>query len=479
MRDSVEVRRSRIDGSIVCPPSKSYTHRAIVISSLVDDGKASIVRNALLARDTNATIHGCRVLGSYIGVEDDGYSSSSYSSSSYSSSSSGITSISSTRSKSSSSSTRNSIGNASEGSKGRMLIIYGRREFTFGYREIDAENSGTTIRMLAAVSALVKEGSTLLYGDSSLNRRPMQPLLDALKQLGVQCKSLADGTPPLLINGHGIEGGEARIDGSISSQFISALLVPSVYSRHDVRLSIMGEQVSRPYIDSTIAVMRAFSARVDNYDYKHYSIARQEYKHTNFTVPGDFSSAAIMLAAGALAGGGSVRVEGLDFTLPQGDSRIVDILRDMGARIHVDAGRGMVHVEEGMLDGGAFNLGDTPDLLPVVAILALKSRGSVEIRGVAHARFKETDRIANLARELSKFGAVVKELDDGLIITPPKVLKNAMLESYGDHRLFMVLCIASMLTEHSIVRGLRSVDVSYPSFLDDLVRIGADVRIIG
>ncbi|MEO9364800.1 MULTISPECIES: 3-phosphoshikimate 1-carboxyvinyltransferase [Candidatus Nitrosocaldus] len=463
MRDSVEVRRSRIDGSIVCPPSKSYTHRAIVVSSLVDDGKASIVRNALLARDTNATIHGCRVLGSYIGLEDDGYGGGS--------------------SRITSSSTRDSIGNASggsegnRGSRGRMLIVYGRREFTLGYREIDAENSGTTIRILAAVSALVKEGSTLLYGDSSLNRRPMQPLLDALKQLGVQCRSLADGTPPLLINGHGIEGGEARITGSISSQFISALLIPSVYARHDVVLSIMGEQVSRPYIDSTIAVMRAFSARVDNDDYKHYSIARQEYKHTNFTVPGDFSSAAIMLAAGALAGG-SVRVEGLDFTLPQGDSRIVDILRDMGARIHVDTGRGMVHVEESMLDGGAFNLADTPDLLPVVAILALKSKGRVEIRGVTHARFKETDRIANLARELSKFGAVVKELDDGLIITPPKVLKNAMLESYDDHRLFMVLCIASMLTEHSIVRGLSSVDVSYPSFLDDLVRIGADVRII-
>ncbi|MEM1958414.1 MAG: 3-phosphoshikimate 1-carboxyvinyltransferase [Candidatus Nitrosocaldus sp.] len=447
MRDSVEVKRSRIDGSIVCPPSKSYTHRAIVISSLVDDGKASIIRNALLARDTNATIHGCRVLGSYIELDDEDSSNSSSS---------------------------NSSNSDASMRRGRMLIVHGRREFTIGYREIDAENSGTTIRMLSAVSSLVKEGSTLLYGDASLNRRPMQPLLDALNQLGVQCRSLAYGTPPLLINGGGMKGGEARITGSISSQFISALLIPSVYAMHDVELSIMGEQVSRPYIDSTIAVMRAFSARVDNDDYKHYIVARQEYKHANFTVPGDFSSAAIMLAAGVLAGG-SVRVEGLDFTLPQGDARIVDILRDMGARIHVDTGRGMVHVEESMLDGGAFNLADTPDLLPVLAILALKSKGSVEIRGVAHARFKETDRIANLARELSKFGAVVKELDDGLIITPPKVLKNAMLESYDDHRLFMVLCIASMLTEHSIVRGLSSVDVSYPSFLDDLVRIGADV----
>ncbi|MEM0367274.1 MAG: 3-phosphoshikimate 1-carboxyvinyltransferase [Candidatus Nitrosocaldus sp.] len=436
--DSVEVRHSRIDGSIVCPPSKSYTHRAVVISSLVDDGRPSIVRNALLARDTNATIHGCRVLGSYI-----------------------------------------EVGSSDEGSsrKGRMLIVHGRREFTLGYREIDAENSGTTIRMLAAVSTLVKEGSTILYGDSSLNRRPMQPLLDALRQLGVHCRSLADGTPPLLVNGNGIEGGHARITGGISSQFISALLIPSVYARHDVELSIKGEQVSKPYIDSTIAVMRKFSAVVDNDEYKHYSIARQEYKHANFTVPGDFSSAAIILAAGVLAGG-SVRVEGLDFALPQGDSKIIDILRDMGARIHVDTGRGMAHVEESMLDGGVFNLADTPDLLPVVAILALKSKGRVEIRGVAHARFKETDRIANLARELSKFGAVVKELDDGLMITPPKTLSNALLESYDDHRLFMVLCIASMLTERSIVRGLSSVDVSYPSFLDDLARIGADVRIV-
>lgn len=438
MKDSVEVRHSRVDGVIVCPPSKSYTHRAVVISSLTDDGKPCIVRNVLLARDTNATIHGCRILGSYIEhVKDESRE-------------------------------------GRDKGKGNTLVVHGRRGFTLGYREIDAENSGTTIRMLTAVSALVKDGNTMLYGDSSLNKRPMQPLLDALRQLGVQCRSLADGTPPLLVNGNGIEGGDARITGSISSQFISALLIPSVYARHKVSISIRGEQVSRPYIDSTLAVMRAFSVCVDNDDYKYYSVPIQQYKHADFRVPGDFSSAAIMLAAGALVG--SVRVDGLDFALPQADSRIVDILRSMGARIHVDTGRGTVHIEESVLEGGSFNLSDSPDLLPVVAVLALKAKGSVEIRGVAHARFKETDRVANLARELSKFGAVVKELDDGLVITPPKALKNAVLESYDDHRLFMVLCIASLLTEHSIVRGLSSVDVSYPSFLDDLTRIGADVK---
>ncbi|MCS7140604.1 MAG: 3-phosphoshikimate 1-carboxyvinyltransferase [Candidatus Nitrosocaldus sp.] len=440
--DSVEVRGSRVDGRVRCPPSKSYTHRAVVIASLVDDGKPSVVRNALLARDTRATIHGCRVLGSYIeSVEGEG-----------------------------------DEGKDGGGYTGRMLIVHGRRGFTLGYREIDAENSGTTIRMLTAVSALVKEGNTMLYGDSSLNRRPMQPLLDALRQLGVECRSLASGTPPLLVNGCGIEGGDARITGSISSQFISALLIPSVYARRDVSVRVLGEQVSRPYIDSTLAVMRVFSAEVENDDYRYYSIPRQQYRHAYFTVPGDFSSAAIMLAAGALAG--RVTVEGLDFTLPQADSRIVDILREMGASIHVDAGRGTVHVEESRLDGGSFNLGESPDLLPVVAVLALKCKGRVEITGVAHARFKETDRIANLARELSKLGAVVKELDDGLIITPPETVRDAMLESYDDHRLFMVLCIASLLTERSVVRGLSSVDVSYPSFLDDLMALGAGVRVL-
>lgn len=419
---SVRIKRSSVNGSVICPPSKSYTHRVVAVATLASG--RSVIRNPLIARDTKATIDGCRKLGSYVCIEDE------------------------------------------------KILVNGRSEFTIGYRVINAENSGTTIRILTAMASLVKEGNTMLYGDSSLNKRPMQPLLDALKQLGVWCRSLAHGTPPLLVNGGGINGYRVSITGSVSSQFISALLIPSVYSKDGVEISVVDEQVSYPYIDATIAVMDRFSAKVKNDNYKHYYIDRQEYRATEFTVPGDFSSAAMLLAAGALAG--DVTVHGLDFSLPQADARIIDILKAMNADIKV--GIDYVRVSNSNLEGNEFDLRASPDLLPVVSILALKAKGKVEIRGVKHARIKESDRIANIARELVKLGAEVKEYEDGLSIKAPERVKSAMLESYDDHRLFMALCIASLLADECVVNGAESVDVSYPNFLDDMRRLGANIE---
>jgi 3-phosphoshikimate 1-carboxyvinyltransferase len=192
-------------------------------------------------------------------------------------------------------------------------------------------------------------------------------------------------------------------------------------------------------------------------------------------VPSDFSTAALILAAGALVGE-KLKVKGLNFDLPQGDSQIVDILKQMGCQIKVDKKKGEVVVQKAEeLEGGDFNLGDTPDLLPVVSILALKAKTPVTITGVAHARVKETDRVANIAQELVKFGARIKEFQDGLKITAAKPLKNASLEAYNDHRLFMAFTIASMMTEKSIVAGAESVDVSYPTFIQDMKDLGAKI----
>jgi 5-enolpyruvylshikimate-3-phosphate synthase len=148
---NVRVKRSMLNGKVRCPPSKSYTHRAVAVASLAYG--RSVINNPLIARDTKATIDGCRRLGSFVCLDNNM----------------------------------------------NRIIVHGRHEFTMGYRVINAENSGTTIRILASMASLVKEGNTMLYGDASLNRRPMQPLLDALKHLGVWCRSLADGTPPLLV----------------------------------------------------------------------------------------------------------------------------------------------------------------------------------------------------------------------------------------------------------------------------------------
>jgi 3-phosphoshikimate 1-carboxyvinyltransferase len=424
---SILVRKSKIGGSIRCPSSKSYSHRAIAVASLAE-GKSTIT-NALLARDTLATLAGCRALGAEIKHE------------------------------------------------GATVQVKGVHSFEPPENVINAENSGTTIRIMTAMSGLVKTGYTVLTGDESLRKRPMQPILDALGQLGVEAYSTkGNGTPPLVVKGGGIRGGTTVVDGSISSQFISGLLIAGIYADSEIVMRIKGNLVSKPYVSATLATMKQFGVAVDHSsDMLEYEIKNAEYRGAKFDVPSDFSTAALILAAGALVGE-KLKVKGLDFSLPQGDSQIVDILKQMGCPIKVDKRKGEVvvqRVEE--LDGGDFNLGDTPDLLPVVSILALKARTPVTITGVAHARVKETDRVANIAQELVKFGARIKEFQDGLRITAAKPLKNASLEAYNDHRLFMAFTIASMLTEKSIVAGAESVDVSYPHFVQDMKDLGAKV----
>jgi 3-phosphoshikimate 1-carboxyvinyltransferase len=425
---SVQVKKSKISGIIRCPASKSYSHRAIVIASLCE--RQSTITNALLARDTLATLAACNTLGANIQREKT------------------------------------------------TLWIEGKHSFNPPDNVINAENSGTTIRMVTAMSALVKKGFTILTGDESLRKRPMQPLVDALNQLGVQCYSAKmDGTPPLIVRGGGIKGGITVIDGGVSSQFVSALLITCIYADSKVLMRINGEQVSKTYIEATLATMKAFGVTVD-YEptFLEYHIKNKEYRATTFDIPSDFSTLALILAAGVLTGD-EVTIRGLNFSLPHGDLRIIDIIRIMGGKVRVDKQKGEVIVYgSGTLQGGDFDLTDTPDLLPVVSILALKSRSPVNISGIAHARLKETDRVANIASELMKLGAITKEEKNELSIIAPKVLKNASLEAFNDHRLFMAFTIASMLTEKSIVSGAESVDVSYPNFIPDMIELQASIK---
>ncbi|AIC14777.1 3-phosphoshikimate 1-carboxyvinyltransferase [Nitrososphaera viennensis] len=423
----IQVRRSKVDGTVRCPSSKSYTHRALAIASLAADGQSRIT-NGLLARDTLATLACCRALGAEV----------------------------------------------QEGKRG-VVQVQGRHDFPPPENVLNCENSGTTIRIMTAMSGLVRSGHVILTGDESLRRRPMQPILDALGPLGVEAYSTkGNGTPPLVVRGGGIKGGTTVIDGSISSQFISGLLIAGIYADSEIVLKIKGDLVSKPYVRATMATMEQFGVKIDHEpSMLEYHIMQAEYKPTEFDVPSDFSTAALILSAGALVGK-RLKVKGLNFNLPQGDSQIVEIMKQMDCAIKADRSRGEVVVEgTESLEGGEFNLADTPDLLPVVSILALKARSPVKITGVAHARVKETDRVANIAHELAKFGAKVDEFHDGLTIAAPKKLKNASLEAYNDHRLFMAFSIASMMTEKSVVEGAESVDVSYPHFVQDMKGLGA------
>jgi 3-phosphoshikimate 1-carboxyvinyltransferase len=424
---SIVVRRSRLNGTVRCPSSKSYSHRAIAIASLAD--QPSTITHVLMARDTLATLTGCSAFGVNIKY------------------------------------------------RATKMRIKGSHCLNPPENVINAENSGTTIRILTAMSGLVRTGYTVLTGDESLRSRPMQPLLDALRQLGVEAYSTKEnGMPPIIVKGGGIKGGTTVVDGSISSQFISGLLIASICADSETVIKVRGRLVSKPYIRATLATMKHFGVSIDHSpDMLEYYIKNTRYHGTRFDVPSDFSTAALILAAGALAGE-KLSVIGLNFELPQGDSRIIDILKKMGCRIIVDEEKGEVVIRGAdRLEGGEFDLADTPDLLPVVSILALKATSPVTITGVAHARVKETDRVSNIAAELIKFGADINEFRDGLKISPPVIIKNALLEAHNDHRLFMAFTIASMMTQKSRVAGAQSVDVSYPNFISDMKNIGARI----
>ena len=415
-----------LNGEVKPPPSKSYTHRSVVLASLARG--ESHLSNVLFSRDTNATISACTSMGAQIASSGDG------------------------------------------------LRVIGTEPKTPD-DIVNVENSGTTLRFMTSVLSLAKRGYSILSGDSSIRSRPMQPLLDALGLLGVHAWSaLENGRAPIIVEGGGMEGGETQIRGDVSSQFVSSLLISSTMAKRGTVVTV-SDAVSRPYIEATLATMRNFGVEVEREGFSKFEVSPASYAPTDFAVPADLSSASFIMAATAVAGG-RVRLDNIDLEYPQGDFAIVEILKSMGVKVVTNSSSLTVSAgREAKLKGGRFDLRDTPDLLPVVSVLALRCDSPVEIVGTAHARFKETDRIAVLASELEKLGVDVKERSDGLIVSPPSKLTSAPVDAHDDHRMFMALSIASLLIPGGApILGVESLDVSYPSFLNDLERIGATVR---
>jgi len=417
-----KIEKSKLNGRIVCPANKSYTHRAIFLAAL-SDGK-SIVKKILRSNDTIATINACRGFGVEVEELENNVT------------------------------IKNTINETVQSSM------------------INAENSGTTIRIAIAIAAL-SGGNTTLTGDESLRKRPMQPILDALETMGVKIES-DNGNPPIHLNGK-IQGNEISINGDISSQFISALLIIAPRLPEGLTINVEGNLVSKPYVDLTIAIMRKFGVEVKiEEEYKKYVVVHQIYKSTTVSIPSDFSNLALLLAANVLLGDGLNIEISLD-TVPQGDEAIVDILERLGVNVTLE--NDIITTKSPVsLNGGKFDLLDTPDLLPAIAILALKSEKPIEIFNVKHARYKETDRIAIISRELKKIGLDVEEKDDGMILKKSSELYPSELNSENDHRLFMAFSIVGMFVGECTVSDPDAVKVSYPEFISDLVNVGAKIN---
>ena len=419
-----KIEKSKITGVIHCPSNKSYTHRGIFLASLA--GNNSKVENALLSADTKATIETCKKFGAIIEVNNS------------------------------------------------VIIVKEPIKTDITVPEIDTGNSGTTIRIAIGIASLFSKEITLT-GDDSIQKRPMKPLLDSLSSIGAKCSS-KDGKPPVKIKGS-IVGGDVRIPGNLSSQFITSLLITAPLTKKGINLTIEGDLVSKPYLDATIITMREFGVAVQTLiPYKKYNISPQIYKNTTFNVPIDFSSLALLLSFIVL-NGEDVTVKGSMGKFPQGDEAFIDFLEQLGVAVTINKNEIKIKSPE-KLKGGIFDLRNSPDLLPPLAILSLISSEPIQIVNVKHARLKETDRIAIIARELPKIGIKVEEREDGLILESSGSLTGAKLDSENDHRLFMAFCIAGTYIGNCIVTDPKSVEVSYPNFIEEMNRLGAKIQVL-
>lgn len=330
-------------------------------------------------------------------------------------------------------------------------------------------NSGTTVRFLAAMLAL-GHGEYRLDGVARMRERPIEDLLVALRQLGIDARSESGtGCPPVVIRASGIAGGAAHVAGNVSSQFLSGLLLAAPYAASDVELIVAGELVSKPYVEMTLAVMRSFGAHTDAAaDLSRIKVsAANRYTGQRYEIEPDASAASYFFAAAAVTAG-RITVEGLTRDALQGDVAFCECLAKMGCR--VEYGPHEISVTGGSLVGIDVDMNAISDTVQTLAAVALFARGPTTIRGVGHIRHKETDRIGNLAIELRKLGATVEELDDGLRITPGP-LRHATLETYDDHRMAMSFAVAGLATPGVTIKDPGCTAKTYPDFFTDLKRL--------
>lgn len=417
------VRKGGVEGTIPASPSKSYTHRAMILGMMTNG--TSVLRRVLLSDDTLSTLSAVREFGARVLV------------------------------------------------KGDTLRIRGGN-MKCPEDPVDAGNSGTTIRLLTGVASLLP-CTTVLTGDASIRRRPMGPLIEALQEMGVTCISTqVEGRAPLMIRGPN-HGRRTHIRGDVSSQFISALLISSPIKDVDTEIMLTSPLISSPYVDITLELMREFGAECEIRDDGFWVRGGQRFRPATVEIPGDFSSAAFPLVAGALAG--RVTITGLSERTMQGDRIVLDILERFGA--NVIRREREIEVSSSSLTGQEVDLSGSPDLFPVVAVLAACASGPSVLYGAKHLRHKESDRIRTTVEMLRSMGANVEERDDGCMVEGPNRLKGAKIAPHNDHRILMAASVAALVAEGETVIGDGDCyAVSYPNFVQDMANLGARIEVM-
>lgn len=412
------LRPGKLSGSVAVPPSKSVAHRAIISAALADGH--SRIGHVDLSSDILATIGACRALG--IQME---------------------------------------MGGSTLTVDGGHLQLTGE--------PVDCAESGSTLRFFIPVACTL-DGEKTFTGHGRLPFRPVDSYLHIFDTQGLSYTRPPGYNLPLTVSG-AIRSGEFRVDGRVSSQFVTGLLFALPLLQGDSRISVIGGFESRGYVDLTVDMLRRFGIEI-SVDGDDFSIkGEQKYQPQDLIVEGDYSQAAFFLVGGAISGG--IRVEGLAAHSLQPDRVIVDILTRMGADITGEDGTLMSRPAK--LHGEVIDVSQCPDLVPPLAIAAAFADGQTHITGAARLRIKESDRLHALAQNLSALGIHVEELPDGLVIHGGQPSGGA-IDSFGDHRIAMAFSVAAAGASGPVeIRGAECVDKSYPAFYEDYIALGGEI----
>ena len=333
--------------------------------------------------------------------------------------------------------------------------------------------SAATFRFMTAICSLVP-GKCCLTAGSTLSKRPIKPLLQALRQLGVDCL-YHDEEACVVVKGGRLSGGATELPGNISSQFVSALLFIAPLAEEEVRIRLTTPLESQSFVLMTLECLKMFGIQVEfAKDLRQFEIIKQAYRPTNYRVEGDWSSASYLLALGALSG--EVEVDNLNPASLQGDRVILDFLKDMGVLVRVD--KNSVTVRKSRLNGIRADLSNCIDLLPTMAVLAAAADGVSEFTGIERARLKESNRVSAVREGLERMGIKAIEEKNRLTVAGSEP-KGSVIDARDDHRIAMAFSILGSVAGGTIIDGAECVAKTYPEFWDVLKNIGGEVKIDG
>ena len=423
------IHPSSVQGTVIIPPSKSHTLRAILFAAMANGD--SEIRNFLHSPDATAMIEAMRSFGASIEITADDL---------------------------------------------RIRGLNG--QLTSAENVIDAGNSGQVLRFVGALAAL-SPAYTVVTGDHSIrHNRPVKPLLDALSQLGaLAASSRLDGYAPIIIKGP-MQPGYTQLPGE-DSQPVSGMLIATSFlqGKTTIEVTSPGE---KPWIDLTLFWLKKFGIEIPHQNYARYTVpGSARIDNFSLSIPGDFSSAAFPMAA-ALVTNSELTLTNIDMQDCQGDKKLINVLQQMGAKIDIDNEKKSLTVRKNShLKGQRIDVNDFIDATPILSVIGCFADGTTEITHASIARKKESDRLHAMATELKKMGATIEEKPDGLIISHSP-LRGAHLSSWQDHRIAMSLAIAALgASSETWIEGAGCVAKTYPSFVHDFRAIKAEIEIQG